>query len=98
MNIDKIIHNIAEGINKKRREEVIRIYSSDNSFWKSIREAKTFDTYTKGNKSKSMRKIASIPDEVDVWFSRIYGPDYYKDKDFFVKVAPEWSVIDRSKL
>ena len=98
INIDNIIKKISDGINKKRREEINTIYSSDNEFWKSIREAKNFDTYVRGNKSKSMRKIASMPAEVDLWFSRVYGADYYKDKDFFTKHHTEWLVIDQNKL
>lgn len=76
----------------------MKIYSQDSLIWKTIRDVKAHNIYTKGNKSKSMRKIASLPEEVDVWFTHLYGADYYKDKDFFTKIAPEWSVIDRNKL
>lgn len=93
INIDNVIQKIADNINKKRREEIFHIYSADNSFWKEIRDAKNYQMYERGNKSKTMRKVASMPIEVDTFFTKVYGPDYYKDKDFFRKYHPEWSVV-----
>jgi hypothetical protein len=94
---DKAIQQISEGINKKRRQEVIDIYNSKDAF-KVINDAKKYGTYDHGNKSKSMRKIAWVPLEVDRFFSKIYGEEYWKDKEFFNKIAPEWRVIERHKL
>ena len=38
------------------------------------------------------QKVATIPIEVDQWFVKMYGEDYYKDPDFFIKRHPEWRV------
>lgn len=91
--MDSVIQKIADSINKKRREEIMTIYSSDNEFWKGIRQAKNYGTFQHGNRSKTMKKVASMPVEVDLFFERVYGKDYYKDKDFFTKHHSEWSVV-----
>lgn len=85
---------IADAINKKRRQEIINVYSSSAAFdyIKKMRKEGVFDTgKTKGAR---MKKVASVPLEVDRFFTKLYGEDYYKDKDFFLKIAPEWRVTD----
>jgi hypothetical protein len=86
--------NLADRVNKKRREEIMHIYSGNTAFTDYIRHSKLNKIFNKGNKSKTMRKIASMPIEVDHFFMKVYGKDYYKEKDFFTKYAPEWLVID----
>lgn len=88
---------IADNINKKRRNDLLQIYASKNEFTDIIKQARESGKYEKGNKSKSMRKVAWVPLEVDEFFTKMYGKDYYKDKDFFKKYAPEWAVIDPLK-
>lgn len=91
------IINIADRVNSKRRQELLRVYDNTDIFkeLEKIRQSHQFD---RGNKDKSMRKIASIPIEVDHFFTKVYGKDYYKDKDFFTKHHKEWLVIDWTKL
>lgn len=89
---------LADSVNRKRQLEIFQIYSKNNDFDKYIAEAKAKGTFEKGNKSKSMRKIASFPVEVDAFFTKVYGEDYYKDPEFFTKLHLEWSVIDKLKL
>lgn len=80
---------VADSINKKRRQEILKVYSNTNIF-KQINQLRDEKTYSKGG--KAMRKVATIPMEVDIFFSRVYGPDYYKDPDFFTKKHAEWGV------
>lgn len=62
-----------------------------------IKKARKEGIYSEGKKHGArMQKIASVPMEVDVFFSRIYGNDYFRDPDFFTRVAPEWRVVDAS--
>jgi hypothetical protein len=39
-----------------------------------------------------MRMVASVPEDVHYFFERVFGKDYYKDPDFFVKKFSEWNV------
>jgi hypothetical protein len=98
LDVNAAIRKVADRINAKRRRELIEIYSGNTVFKDYVQDARKYKTFVEGNKSKSMRKIASMPMEVDAFFSRVYGNDYYKEKDFFTKHAPEWSVIDYHDL
>lgn len=89
------IQKVADSINKKRREELIETFN-DRDLLQEIHRTRLSGTFDHGNKSKSMRKVASIPFEVDQFFQKIYGVDYYKDKDFFDKFAPEWKVTNKT--
>lgn len=80
---------VADSINQKRRREIFNVYSNTELF-RQINTIRTNETFKKG--SKAMRKLATIPMEVDLFFTRIYGPDYYKDPEFFVSKHTEWSV------
>jgi hypothetical protein len=88
--------DIADDINKKRRKEIIETFENRKilSYLHTLREQ---GTYIKGNKSKTMRLIAHIPIEVDIFFERIYGKEYYKDDKFF-KEYPEWLTIPLNQL
>lgn len=92
--IQESIVKIADAINNKRREELFQVYDSTDLF-REIKRIKDQGIYKHGNKSKTMRKIATIPQEVDIFFTKIYGENYYKEKDFFTKYHPEWIVIDK---
>lgn len=89
---------IAEKVNKTRRAEALSSLISGAGLWEEFARYKMENTFTKGNKSKTMRKIAALPVEVDLFFSKVYGEDYYKDKSFFKNHYPEWLVIDAQKL
>lgn len=93
MNIlDETLAKIADEINEKRRRELFDFfYSYDNPIKNYINELRKSEIYKKGSKSKVWKMVALIPPEVDRFFSRIYGADYYKQKDFFDKF-PEWKV------
>jgi hypothetical protein len=91
------IATIAETINKKRRAELFKIYDTAGHF-KALEYIRSQHVFDKGNKSKSMRKLASYPIYVDEFFTKVYGKDYYKDPDFFVKYAPEWLVVDSKHI
>lgn len=97
INFTNEVVKLADRVNKKRRQELIDIYDSTSVF-KALNYVRSQQVYDKGNKSKTMRKVASMPIEVDMFFTKIYGEDYYKDKDFFRKYAPEWTTIDPKKL
>lgn len=89
------IQKVADSINKKRREELIETFN-DRDLLQELHRTRLSGEFDTGNKSKTMRKVASIPVEVDHFFQKIYGPDYYKDKDFFDKFAPEWKVTNKT--
>jgi len=92
------VRSLADKVNKKRQQEIFDIYSKNTIFDAYVQKAKAYGTFEKGNKSKSMRKIATFPVELDAFFTKVYGENYYKDPDFFTKVHPEWLVIDKLKL
>jgi uncharacterized protein YaaR (DUF327 family) len=93
-----LLRKIADRINTKRRKEVIETFIDGQGLYEEFARIKAMGLYNKGNKSKTMRKIASYPLIIDQFFIDIYGPDYYKEKDFFKKYAPEWLVIDAQQL
>lgn len=87
------ILKVAENINKKRRQELFDIYSNSDLF-NEIKRMKALGVFDQGSKSKVWRKIATLPLEVDAFFTKVFGPEYYKDPDFFKKHAPEWMVVN----
>lgn len=95
---DASIRRLADEINEKRQLEINQIYAGKNDFDEYIGHAREHGTFEKGNKSRSMRKIATFPIEVDQFFTKVYGENYYKDPDFFKRYHNEWSVIDTLKL
>lgn len=98
LNIIEATVKIADAVNKKRRNEIFQIYNKKNFFNEYIKNARESGQFQKGNKSKTMRKVASFPLEVDQFFTKVYGRDYYKDPKFFTKHHPEWMVIDPLKV
>ena len=93
----KIISNIADSINKKRRQELFNIYTNDEvKDW--ITEQQKANWNSKRTGKAGWRKIASIPEEVDIFLTKVYGNDYYKDKNFLKKMCKEWMIIDSRSL
>ncbi len=93
-----IVFKVAEKVNAKRRREVLSVYRNSAVF-DFIKKTRKSGEYQEGKKKGvRMRKVASIPHEVDVFFTRLYGVNYYKDPDFFVKRHQEWRVVDPSIL
>jgi hypothetical protein len=89
-NFKETLGKIADHINAKRRHELATIMYSDNVFkdW-VIKQRKGGP---QKSKSKVWRKVATLPVVVDQFFQRVYGEDYYKDKDFFERYGSEWKV------
>lgn len=85
------IGKIADRINHTRREELLTLYKGRSDVWDYIKRLKTANDRVG---RKGYRKVASMPLEVDRFFSKVYGKDYYKDPDFFTKHAPEWAVFE----
>ncbi len=94
-NFDEAIEKIARKINEKRRDELLTIFNKKTIYSDFIKKVKMLGLYDKPSKSKVWRKIAELPLEVDHFFTRVYGPDYFKDKDFFTKYYTEWRVTDK---
>lgn len=92
--VDDAVRKLADNVNAKRQQEIYQIYAGKNEFDEYIGKAREFGTFEKGNKSRSMRKIASFPVEVDLFFIKVYGENYYKDPNFFQKTHPEWRVVN----
>lgn len=89
---------VADIVNAKRRKEVLKIYRNSYVFdqIKNLRKSEVFD---KGKeKGAKLKKIATVPVEVDAFFQKLYGVDYYKDPDFFTKAHPEWRVVDKNQF
>ena len=86
------IGKIADDINYESRNKLLTYFNKQTVFSDYIKQAKASGIFEKSNKSKTMKKIATFPVEVDNFFTKIYGADYYKDPKFFDKVAPEWRV------
>ena len=93
-NFDDAISKIVDEINKKRRQELIQIYNNPK-VWNYLRKVKEQNIFDGGSKSKVWKKVASLPLEVDLFFTRVYGEDYFKDPDFFEKYYPEWKVTEK---
>lgn len=89
---------IADRINAKRRAELFQAMDKSNPVFKHLDQLRRQRVFKDGSKDKVYRKIASMPIEVDLFFSRVYGNDYYKDKDFFTKRHAEWAVIGKLDL
>lgn len=92
------IRKVAEDINKKRREELATLFFQDTRWSRYLKQIRESQQYKYGSKSKVWRKIASMPTEVDMFFTKVYGADYYKDKNFFKKYAKEWQTINEKDL
>lgn len=94
----KALIKIADSINSKRRSELFKIFSGQTDHLDTLKALRNTDEYRYGSKSKVWRKIASLPVEVDKFFSDIYGKDYWRDPEFFTKRYTEWAVIDSKYL
>jgi hypothetical protein len=90
---DEALRKIADEINKKRRQQLLTHFFTNSLYKNTLTNIRKQGFFQKGSKSKVWRKIASLPPEVDEFFTRIYGEDYYKDKKFFDKY-PEWKTVE----
>lgn len=89
----KSIRRIADQINEKRRREINNIYDSGEML-RYLHELRQSEEYRRGSKSKTYKKTASMPAEIDRYFAKLYGEHYYKDESFFTKHYTEWAVVD----
>lgn len=95
---EKALKKIVDSINKRRQAQVEAAYD-ENGFIQSVITEDKKEHWDKNPVGKAgWQKIASIPLEVDRWFSKFYGADYYKDPEFFTKKHPEWRVVDVMKM
>ena len=94
---DEALIKVADQVNQKRRQEIINIYNNRDikEYFAKMRASNEF---VKGSKSKVWRKVATVPQEVDTMFQKLYGDEYYKEKGFFEKHHREWLVVDANKL
>lgn len=97
-NINKrnVIKKVNERLLDNRLQELLSVYQDPAFLGKNYEERK-YGVNNKGSKSKVYRKIASLPIEIDAFFARTYGEDYYKDKKFF-KQFPEWLTVEERSL
>jgi hypothetical protein len=84
------IMKTADHINSKNRRQILSIYSKTNLF----QELKKLGKQVKSDSGK--RLVATLPTEVDMFFTKVYGRDYYKDPDFFTKHHSEWHLHGES--
>jgi len=91
--IKEAIGKVADRINHRRRTELLNILDGKSALYAYAKRMRELQVFNHGNKSKSMRKIASMPAEIDAFFTKLYGPDYYKERDFFDRFASEWKVV-----
>jgi len=90
----KAVRRVAEQINKKRRDELLTLYRDDSTVSTYLKQIRAGGQFKAGSKKKGYRLIASLPLEVDRFFTKIYGRDYYKEPNFFDKYAKEWKVFE----
>jgi len=88
----KAVKKVVEAINRKRQRQIEAAYDPNGDIQAKLLEEKKNRWYQKPVGKAGWQKIATIPAEVDHWFTKVYGPDYYKEKDFFTKRHPEWLV------
>jgi hypothetical protein len=98
MNNELVMQKVIERVNNDRRKELFDALNGSELLREQLHYDRVHDTYKHGSKDKTWRKIATIPAEVDAFFCRMYGENYFKDKNFFQKYAPEWLVVDARKL
>jgi hypothetical protein len=89
---------VADKINQKRRQEIFDLYANKDGFLSALKKIRDSERYRKGSKSKVWRLVASYPEVVHDFFRKVYGEDYYKDKDFFKKYGREWLTIREDQL
>lgn len=95
--VQKAIDKVVDDMNKKRKATIDWMYDDKDVVQKWMREQKK-DRWNSTPQGKAgWKKIATIPMEVDKIFTKMYGADYFKDKDFFEKIAPEWKIVKNSK-
>ncbi len=93
----RAIGRVADGINARRRQELIQTFKNKDGFISALQEIKKYADGT-GKGKAHWRLHAAFPQVVDDFFTAMYGKYYYKDKDFFKKHYPEWLAIDGAKL
>ena len=92
--VQKAVKKVVEAINRKRQKQIEEAYDPQGVVQAHLTEEKRSRWYQNPVGKAGWQKVATIPVEVDRWFVKMYGEDYYKDPDFFRKHAPEWMVFD----
>lgn len=91
--IDKLVNSI----NQKRDKELNAALAEESQVKRWIEDQRRNNPSKRAGEANWI-KIAHVPFVVDQWFTKMYGKDYYKDKDFFTKYYREWMVADPKKL
>lgn len=89
--MQKALGKIVAGINRKRQlgADFATRPPEEVKKWMEDQQKERWDNRPMGK--AGWKKIATIPLVVDQFFTKMYGVDYYKDKDFFEKY-PEWKL------
>lgn len=95
---DRALKKIVNSINRKRQAQIEEAYDDEGVTQSVLLEDKKAHWDKNPAGKAGWQKIASIPMEVDRWFTKVYGADYYKDPEFFTKKHPEWRVVDIKKM
>ena len=90
MNTERILKKAIQVNNQKQHYEMLNILNNKTGFMNELARIRAEQTYRKSG--KATRLVASVPEEVHTFFIKVFGQDYYKDKDFFTKRFSEWSV------
>jgi len=87
----KVINKVIDSVNKNKELGIKQATDPKGVIQQSLRKEQYLAGHKRTGKAHWI-KIATIPIEVDEWFTKMYGPDYFKDKDFFEHYK-EWKVV-----
>ena len=97
-------HNLASLVDALNRKHYVDIVdsldnplSNYNQTMEEIRAREISQRAWKGGK-KDMRLLAVLEDEQDHAFTKAYGPNYYRDPNFFKKKFPQTLALSRKDL
>lgn len=95
---DRALKKIVDSINRRRQRQIEDAYDKGGLTQVVLTEDKRCHWDKNPVGKAGWQKVASIPMEVDRWFTEVYGADYYKDPEFFTKKHPEWRVVDVKRM
>lgn len=88
------VNRIVDALNRKRQAEFAQAMDPRGEVRKWVEEQRKAKFKRTGK--AGWVKIASVPLVVDQFFVKLYGNEYYKDKDFF-EHYPEWKVVEDTR-
>lgn len=95
--VQKALDKVVSDMNKKRKATIEWMYDDKEAVqkWMNGQKKEMWNSKPKGQ--AGWKHIAFIPTEIDNIFTKMYGADYFKDKDFFERIAPEWKIVKDSR-